>query len=87
MSMYEILGYIGIPIVESSGVYQIILSIKRKKCEDVSLMYFLSVFVGAGLLLVHFIAIMDWVGILSNGFCVLITSVNLFLILKYRRMI
>ena len=79
-----ILGYIGIPILEASAIFQIMRLLKRKQAEDVSLLYFLSVLVGSFFLLLYFISIKDIIGITSYSVCITLQSILILLTLKYR---
>ena len=84
MNIYTILGYLAIPLIDLSGIFQIFRLIKRKQAEDISFLWSFSLFVGSLFLFLHFWNIKDAIGIICNFVCVFVTLIIMFLTLKYR---
>ena len=79
------LGIVGALLIMTSGLPQIHKLLKTKSSDDISLATYRLVFYGVLLLFTHSVATKSFVFILNNGITLIMFSILIFLVKRYRR--
>ena len=86
MELSQILSWVGTTTGMLIGIPQLVKTIKTKKAGDLSATTFILILVTCACLLVRAIAIREMAFIFYYTFLILINSLQLFLIWKYREL-
>jgi MtN3 and saliva related transmembrane protein len=80
----DILGLIGILIISFSGITQLIKAVKTRSVDDLSLTFFILLFIGIVLLQIYSISIGNIIYIIGNIVSLIMTGGIIICILKWR---
>ena len=83
--MKEIIGFIGMILIQGSTVFQVLKFLKTKDASGVSVIFWWMVLFGLCFYMVYAIIIEDIVYMTSNAIGIMLTSISLRLYYRYRR--
>jgi MtN3 and saliva related transmembrane protein len=84
MELSQVLSWIGIATGMFIGIPQLVKTVRTRKAGDLSAMTFILILITCSCLLVRAIAITELAFMLYSSFLILINSLQLFLIWKYK---
>ena len=79
------LFYLATPLIIASGIPQTIRLLQRKRSDDISILMFFFTWLAVFILLLNSIHVKDMSLTLANGASFVSVTINLLLILNYRR--
>jgi MtN3 and saliva related transmembrane protein len=81
----QVFGIIGALIAQSAGVPQFLRLLKTRTANDVSLLTFVMLFIGAVIMLTYFSVNFDLVGVLFNTIGLLMDLTLIITVILFRR--